>query len=113
MTFTPNSAGIQALAVSPEMSAVVGRIAERGKEIAEDLSQDFRRTGEYASSFETAVEIQRDPVGRHPHERAVGLLRNTSDHAAAVEFGYEGRSGDPGSSAHHVLGRMLDALSRE
>lgn len=104
-TFKPNSAGFRAMAAGPEVAAAVRAEAEKAKLIAEALSQDFRVTGEYASSFvvtEGETELQTE-FG--PHAVATGTLTNTSAHAAAVEWG---NAND--DVAHHVLGRTAAAL---
>lgn len=103
--FKPNQAGFRAMAVGPEIRAAVMAEAERAKGIAEGLAEEFRRTGEYADSFEVTSETVRlqTAVGSHPV--AAGRLTNTSGHAAAVEWG---NSHD--HRAHRVLGRTLDVL---
>lgn len=59
-----------------------------------------REPGEYKASFEVSVGIS--PRGG-PATRAYGRVTNTSDHAAAVEFGY-----GP-VPRYRVLGRSLGA----
>lgn len=52
------------------------------------------RSGDYASRFkvdETAT-IMFKPKGGKRHPRAIALVTNDSDHAAALEFGSGGRS---------------------
>jgi hypothetical protein len=108
--FQPNNDGFRAIANSAAVKAALKDIAERGKSIAEGLAQDFRITGDYADSFEvreTTVQWE----GEYPGPRAAAQLVNTSGHSLGVEYGYRGSAKDPGQSAHHVLGRTLDALA--
>jgi hypothetical protein len=109
MTVRINSAAFKAMAVGPEIRAACLAEAERAKAIAVGLAQEFRVSGEYADSFEVSDETI-DWHGEYPGPRAAGRLTNTAPYAAAVEWGYEGRAGEPSSSAHHVLARTLDAL---
>jgi len=102
--FQPNHAGIQALALGPEIRAVLGAKGEQAKSIAESLSEDFRVSGDYAEGFE--LEAGTRETGRN--RRAQVTLVNTSDHAAAVEWG-NARDHRP----HRVLGRTLDQLGHE
>jgi hypothetical protein len=105
--FEPNDGGFRAIANSPEVKAALKAVAEKGKSIARGLAQDFRVTGDYADSFEVReVTIRWD--GEYPGPRAAAQLVNTSDHAAAVEWGNE-----HAHKPHHVLGRTLDILAGE
>lgn len=107
--YKANDAGLAAWAKGPEVQAACLAIAEKAKTTAEALAEDFRETGEYAESFEVRpVEVVVD--GR---ARAAAELRNTSGHAAAVEWGYGGRADAPGQTPHRVIGRALDALAGE
>jgi hypothetical protein len=108
-SFQFNEAGLQAWANGPEIQDSMVRIAERGKRVAEGLSEDFRETGEYADAF----EVRPVTVVVKGKSRAAAELRNNSGHAAAVEFGYGGRAGAPGRTPHRVIGRTLDALAGE
>lgn len=108
--YRSNSAGWAALAVSPKVRAAMEAEATRAKEIAEALAADFVKTGDYASSFEVSTETVPLTTRFGVHEVAAGVLTNTSGHAAAVEYGYKGRSDSESSSAHHVLGKTLAAL---
>ena len=112
-TFVRNSDGFQEALLGPEVTAAVLAIAQEGKTIAEGLSADFVVSGEYESSFEVGTEIVHLPgdFGGTAHDAVVGIIHNTSDHAVAVEYGYQGRAGEPTSKAHRVFGRMLAALS--
>lgn len=106
-TFKANSAGFREMAVSPEIAAAVLAIAEEGKAEAEGLSSDFIRTGDYIASFGVRPAITELRTGFGSHAVATAILENTSDHAAAVEWG---NSHD--HRAHRVLGRVLDGLQR-
>lgn len=103
--FKPNDAGFRAMAVSPEVRAVVVAEAERAKTIAEGLAQEFRRTGRYASSFEVTSETVKLTTRAGAHDVAAGQLTNRAPYAAAVEWG---NSHD--RKPHRVLGRTLDAM---
>lgn len=106
--FKPNSAAFRAMAVGPEVRAACTEIAEKAKGIAEALAQDFRVSGDYAASFVVSTDTVPLRTAFGSHDVAAGTLTNTSPHAAAVEYG----NADD-NRAHHVLGRTLDALSRD
>lgn len=100
-TYSPDAAGFKAMALSDEIRDAVRQIGEKGLAFAETISQDFRRTGDYADSFEVveaSVDISPSRPGRF---RAAAILQNTSRHATAVEVG---------RGAHHVLARTLEFL---
>jgi hypothetical protein len=98
-------AGFEALALGPEIRAVLAAEAGLGKAHAEVIAP--RRTGEYAGAFDVTEESV--TVGRH--ERAAARLTNTSGYAAAVEYGNRGRKAAPGKTAQRVLGRTLEHLA--
>lgn len=76
-------------------------MAERAKRgLAEAESISPHDTGEYAESFEAGSEIRRG----NGKPRAVGYLRNTSEHAEYVEYGAEN------TPAYHVLARSMNAM---
>lgn len=104
-TFKPNSAGFRQAAVSADIRAAVMAEAERAKGIAEGLAEEFKVTGEYAASFEVTSETQSLSTGYGSHEVAAGVLTNSSEHAAAVEWG-NARDHRP----HHTLAHTLEAL---
>jgi len=91
------------MAVGPEVRAIVLSVAEEARAAAEALSADFAKTGHYAASF----NVRSDTVTFAGHARAAGVLENTADYAAGVEWG-NARDHKP----HRVLGRVLDTLSR-
>lgn len=99
--YRPNQQGWREIANSPQLHAALLEVAEKAKVYAEGLAEEFRRTGEYAESFHATSETvlwDRGP-------RAAARLANTSDHAAAVEWGNRGDE-----HPHRTLGRTLDAL---
>lgn len=95
-----DQAAMRALAESPEVAAAVKSKAEEAKSIAEGLSAEFAKTGEYESSFNV-----RSYENTHLSPRASSILENTSDHAQAVEWGNK-RFPNP----HRVLARTKDAM---
>jgi xanthine/CO dehydrogenase XdhC/CoxF family maturation factor len=121
-TFTLNRQGIADLAVGPEMQATMKALSEDAKKIGEGLAQDFRSGEEYprkdeeiapyADSFEARVEILDLPAAGESsaHRAACAVLVNTSGHAIAVEYGYEGRADAPGRKPHRIFGRILAML---
>jgi hypothetical protein len=99
--YRPNREGFAELAVSPQVRAALLEVGLTAKTYAEGLSEEFRRTGEYAGAFEVTeltVIHRRGP-------RAAVRLENTAPHAAAVEWGTRSEQ-----KPHRVLGRTLDAL---
>ena len=108
--FRPNFAGFDALARGPEVRGILEAKAEEAKAVAEGIAETFRSDRNhvhYADSF--TVETGTETGGGKT--RVYADLRNTAGHAAAVEWGYKGRSADDTSSAHRVLGRALDGVS--
>lgn len=82
---------------SPEM---VGLMLARAEAIkARAIASAPRETGEYAASFNASAGIGK-AAGKS--RRAVGTVENTSDHAAAVEFG-----GDHTPAYHTLTTAML------
>lgn len=102
--FRPNQAGLRKLATGPEVRKVTEQIAAKGKAYAESISPRDSDEGEHYQDSFVLDEITVLDVGRHV--RAGTALRNTVDHAAAVEWGNEAN----GNTAHRVLGRTLDHL---
>lgn len=99
--YEPNEAGWAALVVGPEMTAIVVAEAERGKVFAEGISPVD--SGEYRDAFE--VEATTVMLGRPRRRRAAAILRNTSGHSAAVEYG-NAKSPNP----NRVLGKTAAHL---
>lgn len=100
---TINPEFIPAFAVSDGVRAGVVALAEQAKSEAVALAQDFKETGEYASSFEVSTDDI--TLLTRPGKRAAGILTNVAPYSAAVEWG---NSHHP--KAHRVLGRVLDRL---
>lgn len=92
LVYAPNHHGIGQLLKSDDMLATMESVAEAGADYARSISPVV--TGEYAGAFEVAGEVL--------DERATGLIYNTSEHGAAVEWGSEHQEG------HHVLARTAD-----
>lgn len=103
-TYKPNRAGIRAYLNSPDVYEAVSSVARDVKHTAEALAP-VGETGDYKSSFQ--IDRAEVVIDGTPH--ATARVVNTSDHAAAVEWGYAGRSGAPGKSAHRTLGRALES----
>lgn len=95
------------MAIGPEVQAAVLAIAEEAKAIAEGLSEEFRKTGDYADSFNVRASETVLTTGFGSHPVAAGILENLSPHAAAVEWG-----NTHDHRPHRVLGRTLEALDR-
>lgn len=86
-----DSRGLQALLTSTAMQDAVVEVAEDAAAFARSIAP--RRTGKYADSFE--VERAEFPGPGSPRKGAV--VANTSEHAAAVEWGQN----------RHILGQTL------
>lgn len=110
--FKPNPAWFKAMAIGPEIRAVLQEVAEKGEGIAEGLSQDFRITGEYADSFEVSTETILDFGGKYPGPRAAARLENTAPYAMDVEYGHGERHDAAPEDGHRVLGKTLDMLGK-
>ena len=102
----PNKAAIAAILRKPEIKAALKSEAERGKTFAEADAATFTDTGDYASRF----EVDEGEIVTSGITRPTGILRNTSDHAAAAEWGYHGSATDPGPKAHHTLAKTVAFL---
>lgn len=106
VSFKANSEAFKAMAVGPEITAIVTEVASKALQVAESLAEPFRRTGDYMSSFNVRAEVVTLRTGFGSHPVSAGILENTSDHAAAVEWGNK-----KDSHAHHVLGRTLEEIN--
>lgn len=90
--YRPDREGTGALMRSSGIAKHVANVAEDGRRFAEAIAP--RQTGEYAERFRvesTEVDLARE-------RRAVAVLANDADHAAAVE------------SKTHVLSRVRDHI---
>lgn len=111
--YKPNGDGFKRMAAeSPQIKEALRLVAEKAKVYAEGIATHFIVTGDYLASFKVDTEVIAW-TGQYPGPRQTAVLQNTSGHAAAVEWGYKGRSGDESTSAHRVLGRTLDALGSD
>lgn len=104
--FKPNQRGLTALANGPEIRKVTTTVAEKAKAYAESISPRDADAGEHYQDGFVLDDVTVLDVGRFP--RAGTALRNTVEHAAAVEWGNQAN----GNTAHRVLGRTLDYLRR-
>lgn len=95
--YDPNHHDIARMLRGDDMLQMVGSVAEAGAEYAQSIAPV--ETGEYAGDFETTAEVL--------DERATGILYNTSDHGALVEWGFDRQEG------HHVLARTADWIEAE
>lgn len=102
----PSKSAIAAILNKPEIKAALLAEAERGKAFAEADAATYSNTGDYASKF----DVDEGRIVTNGIERPTGILRNTSDHAAAVEWGKHGSAHDPGSKPHHTLARTAEFL---
>ena len=83
------------------MKAEMLKRGERVKELAVSIAPDYPPIGVgYKESFEVDVDVRATGRGG---VRACATVRNTSDHAAYVEFGGQE------TPAHRVLGKALGA----
>jgi len=96
-TYTHDYDGFGAFLRGPGMQGAMRQVAGQIERRAKALAEPHRKTGEYLDSFEIEVGLTADG------ERAQAVVRNTSDHAAAVEFGTQHQE------AQRILGRAADA----
>ncbi len=103
-----DSAAVGRLLVSPAMFGLVDRVAHDAMGVAVALSPDAPPYGAgYISSFE--VSLRADNVTVRPGRRAVARLENTSDYAAAVEWGWDTAHNQWGDHpGYHVLARTKE-----
>lgn len=107
--FRLDKAGWRQIANSPQMRQALKAVANDAKVYAESISEEFRKSAEdsYADSFEVDADLTVDfTETEFSGPRAAAQLKNTSDHAAAVEWGNE-----HSHRAHRVLGRTLDHMN--
>jgi hypothetical protein len=94
ITYKKSISGLNALMRSAEVRDVLRQAAERGAELAREISPVH--TGEYRDSFTVTTQ---DVAGVH-QDRAGARIVNSSPHAARVEW----------EDGYHVLARVADAL---
>lgn len=100
--------GMGELLRSPGVRDLVVARANEGAELARNISPDAPPAGEgYVASFEVSSGVEMVARTR----RAVATLANTSEYAAAVEWGWDEAHGQwsdhPG---YHVLSQTADAI---
>lgn len=110
--FNPDSRGqAEWLQTSPELRSALEGVVEKIKAAAEatapvgDPASD-PHPGMYRDSFHADVSVGKPVKGV---DRLIGHVSNDAPHAAAVEYGYSGRSDSPGRNAYHTLTRAIDA----
>ncbi|HEU5026589.1 MAG TPA: hypothetical protein VFV01_16860 [Spirillospora sp.] len=108
-SWNPSHSGIGELLCSDMVRRELRRRADRVKEVAEATSPEGPpRSPEDGPHYRDMWEVE-DGVREEPSRRAYARVRNSSDHAAAVEFG-NGRGDSPQTiQAHYVLTRAVDA----
>lgn len=114
--FNPNHAGIAAILNGEGVRRVLRKVCEKGKSFAESIAPVDMAKRDDGVHYKDAFEVRDETIlwrGEHPGPRAAARLQNTRPYAAAVEYGYRGRSAAESSSAHRVLGRTLDYLESE
>jgi len=101
MTYRPDHGGLGELLVSPDMESAMRQLAAKVLARAISTAPDATPYGTgYVSSFELDSGVR---AGSTP--RAFGRVKNTSGHAAFVEYG--GRN----TPKHRTLGKALDAVN--
>lgn len=103
--FRPNTKGVGMMLRSKQMEQEMKDRATLVERLAE--ADAPRRTGDYADSFEVESGRSGAPIKIGRGDRAWALVRNTSGHAAAVEFGNK-RFGE----GRRPLGRAVDEVTR-
>jgi hypothetical protein len=107
--YRANYQGTGELMNGPEMQAMLRQVAEKGKAYAESISPVGqapydKHPGEYKESFEVTAQAH----GGFHGDRAEAQIVNTSNHAAAVEWGNSAYP--PWAHGYHVLARTASAL---
>lgn len=103
--FTPSHAGLGELLCSPAMQAEMRRRADKIADTARATAPvgPGAELEHYRDSFEVSAGVREEPS-----RRAYARVSNSSEHAAAVEYGnYRTRAKT--IDAQHVLGRTIDA----
>lgn len=107
-SFQPNPRGLGELLASERMQAGMRALAEKGAEAARATSPIGPMTDEEKEHYVESWSVS-SGVRDLPTRRAYGRISNSSDHAAAVEFG-NGRTSPKTIEPHHVLTRAIDAI---
>ncbi len=98
--YSPNYAGIRAMAASPAMVEAMRRKAEQMKTYAEAIAPVD--TGEYKASFRVTAGVVAGT--------AQARLANVCDHAIYVEYPHRVHNSTRVVAGQHILGRSIDAL---
>lgn len=107
--YKPDHRGMGELLRSSRVRGLVELVARDGAEIARNLAPDAPPLTEgYVDNFEVHSEIR----GVARSRRWVADLVNTSDYAAAVEWGWFAKQG-VGHAGYHVLGQTADVIGDE
>ncbi len=104
--FKPNNKSIGLMLRSQQMEREMADRARLVVNYAQAIAPE--ETGEYVSSFEVESGQNDSPIQMGKGDRAWAKAKNTSPHAAAVEFGNR-RVGE----GKRVLGRAADRVTSE
>jgi hypothetical protein len=106
--YRPDRQGTSDLMRSPGVRGVVELTAHAGAEIARNISPDAPPAGRgYVENFEVHSQIRNVARTR----RWTADLVNTSEYAAAVEWGWDEAHGQWADHAgYHVLGQTADVI---
>lgn len=107
--YRANYQGTGELMNGPEMQAVMRQAAEKGKAYAESIApvgdpREDPHPGRYRESFEVTAQAH----GGFHGDRAEAQIVNTSEYAAALEWGNS--AFPPFAHGYHVLERTAGAL---
>ena len=105
--FNPSYTGLGELLVSPEMVAAMRAKADKIKAAAEVTSPVGPLTDAERAHYRDSWSVDAGVRGE-PSRRAYARVENSSDHAAAVEFG-NGRTRRKTIEPHYTLTRAVDA----
>lgn len=112
VTFQADYRGIGQLMVAPEMQAALTSAAEAAIPFARAISPDAPPlTVGYVDSFEVDGGHVEN-ITKRPGRRAVAYLANTSEHATAVELGWDLEHRQwTDQSGYHILSLVADHIS--
>ncbi len=105
-TFKPDNKSIGLMLRSRKMEREMADRARLVVDYAQGIAPE--ETGEYVSSFEVESGRDNSPIQLGQGDRAWAKAKNTSPHAAAVEFGNK-RVGE----GKRALGRAADRVTAE